>query len=233
MCKPCVKFAFQDASRGNYKFCPFCHNPGARAMMEWLGAKGFVRAMEEELRPKVEFEVEKRNEKREIHTADMTAFKDRARILFLKVSSRLNMKCPRCSLVFDDYDGCNALTCASPSCRASFCAICLEDCGHDAHGHVSREHGNLFDKEMFYRCKSRREKRVVAEFMLEIDNEPLEVKELVMINYEKSFPDQTPINRIHSGNVRRFLAVAKDSLAQALRDDRLSENGARLPSPRK
>jgi hypothetical protein len=87
MCKPCVEFAFQDASAGNYKFCPFCRNPVTHAMMEWLGGKGFVRAVEEELHPKVEFEVEKRNEKQDIHTADMTAFKDHARILFLKVSS--------------------------------------------------------------------------------------------------------------------------------------------------
>jgi len=50
----------------------------------------------------------------------------------------LNMACPRCGMVFVDFDGCCALACRRPGCRANFCAYCLEDCGRDAHPHVRR-----------------------------------------------------------------------------------------------
>ena len=76
--------------------------------------------------------------------------KERAEALILKLSEVLNMKCPRCNVVFGDYDGCNALSCTNPICRAAFCAICLRDYGSDAHG-CARSHGDLFDKNIFER----------------------------------------------------------------------------------
>jgi hypothetical protein len=48
--------------------------------------------------------------------------------------SILNLKCPRCNLVFDAFEGCFALKCRL--CAAGFCAWCLQDCGVDAHRHV-------------------------------------------------------------------------------------------------
>lgn len=52
-------------------------------------------------------------------------------------------QCPRCHQVFEDFDGCFALTCSNRNCRAGFCAWCFEDCGADAHGHVANcRHGN-------------------------------------------------------------------------------------------
>jgi hypothetical protein len=52
--------------------------------------------------------------------------------------------CPRCFAAFIDFDGCFALTCAR--CRAGVCALCLADCGADAHAHVRALHGGeLFD----------------------------------------------------------------------------------------
>jgi hypothetical protein len=48
----------------------------------------------------------------------------------------LNVRCPRCKIVFVDFDGCFALTCGNNTCRAGFCAWCQQDCGSDAHGHV-------------------------------------------------------------------------------------------------
>ncbi|KAE9346698.1 hypothetical protein PR003_g7293 [Phytophthora rubi] len=55
-------------------------------------------------------------------------------------SDILNLKCPKCELVFVDFDfdSCAALTCANPVCKGGFCAYCLEDCGDDAHQHVSK-----------------------------------------------------------------------------------------------
>jgi hypothetical protein len=65
--------------------------------------------------------------------------------------------------VFHDYDGCNALICATGSVKAAFCAICLEDCGRDAHAHVRENHGSLFDKVAFkIKNKSHRARVVVG-----------------------------------------------------------------------
>ena len=50
----------------------------------------------------------------------------------------LTLSCPRCSQAFVDFTGCMALTCSRPGCGCGFCAICQEDCGNDAHGHVGR-----------------------------------------------------------------------------------------------
>jgi hypothetical protein len=47
-----------------------------------------------------------------------------------------NLRCPRCELVFVDFVGCFALKC--PSCSCGFCALCLADCGSDAHSHVAQ-----------------------------------------------------------------------------------------------
>ncbi|KAJ6638803.1 Pre-mRNA-splicing factor ATP-dependent RNA helicase PRP43 [Pseudolycoriella hygida] len=46
-----------------------------------------------------------------------------------------NLRCPRCKNPFDGFDGCAAVTCSDP-CRASFCGLCLKDCGTNAHPHV-------------------------------------------------------------------------------------------------
>ena len=46
----------------------------------------------------------------------------------------LTIRCPKCRQPFVDYRGCAALTCGT--CQAKFCALCLKDCGRDAHQHV-------------------------------------------------------------------------------------------------
>jgi hypothetical protein len=53
-----------------------------------------------------------------------------------RIESLLNLRCPRCASVFLDFSGCAAVTCSNSACNAAFCAICLKDCGGDAHGHV-------------------------------------------------------------------------------------------------
>ena len=58
------------------------------------------------------------------------------------------LRCPRCAVIFDDYDNCNALTCGK--CGAGFCALCLVDCGGDAHEHIRQTHPEaMFDKPAF------------------------------------------------------------------------------------
>jgi hypothetical protein len=53
------------------------------------------------------------------------------------IEDMLNLKCPRCEMVFVDFRNCAALTCGQAGCGAAFCAWCQEDCGADAHGHVA------------------------------------------------------------------------------------------------
>ena len=54
------------------------------------------------------------------------------------IESILNLRCPRCTCVFLDFSGCAAVACSNSACSAAFCAICLQDCGKDAHEHVRR-----------------------------------------------------------------------------------------------
>ena len=52
------------------------------------------------------------------------------------VEEMMDLRCPKCRRVFAQYTGCAALTCAYAGCGAHFCALCLADCGGDAHAHV-------------------------------------------------------------------------------------------------
>ena len=64
--------------------------------------------------------------------------------LGLELQETLNLKCPRCSQVFSEYNGCAALVCrgaqagGAGGCGAAFCAWCQADCGADAHAHVAQ-----------------------------------------------------------------------------------------------
>lgn len=54
------------------------------------------------------------------------------------------VRCPRCKTPFLEYDGCDALVCGTAGCGCGFCALCLKDCGKDAHQHLGQVgfHGN-------------------------------------------------------------------------------------------
>jgi hypothetical protein len=52
------------------------------------------------------------------------------------IDNIINLRCPRCYTVFFDYSGCNSLTCSNDTCKCGFCAVCLKDCGNDAHAHI-------------------------------------------------------------------------------------------------
>lgn len=64
------------------------------------------------------------------------------------IDNVLTTRCPRCGQAFHDWDGCLALKCRRVGCTAAFCAVCLTDCGGDAHAHVQAcqwvPGGNLF-----------------------------------------------------------------------------------------
>jgi hypothetical protein len=57
MCSPCMILTFEDSSGENSVKCPLYKTPTARQMMESLCGQGSVRAVDREIRPRVEFEV--------------------------------------------------------------------------------------------------------------------------------------------------------------------------------
>lgn len=83
------------------------------------------------------------------------------------VAEKTCLRCPRCKCAFEDFDGCLALTCGNIECNASFCAVCLKDCGTDAHQHLTDVHKTeYFNKALFEESKRQRAE-VIAEESLE------------------------------------------------------------------
>ncbi len=72
------------------------------------------------------------------------ALGERVQRLRLGIVERdLPLRCPRCKTPFVEFEGCLALVCGS--CRCGFCALCLRDCGHDAHEHFYATHGDIHE----------------------------------------------------------------------------------------
>jgi AAA domain len=219
-----VEIAFRCLKRQcAYKMCRDCLQKAfeARNMLEALCGPGAIRHIEDELRSKVEYDIELKQLRRERSKVAMEGHKDRANELFTALSEQLCMRCPRCKFVFDEYDGCNALICANVKCKAAICAVCLEDCGVDAHQHVGEKHGDVFNKDLFYLAKEEREALVFADFLLSVNKEPLEVRELVKILYEKLQGNKGEGNTDPKLTMR-FLNESRIMLRKAVRDDRRS-----------
>lgn len=86
----------------------------------------------------------------------------------------LTLHCPRCRAAFDNFVGCDALTCAT--CGGGFCAICLT-AQANAHTHLSaaRYHGadGFFGgRERFDRHHKARRVRLTADFIAGLDEPP-------------------------------------------------------------
>jgi hypothetical protein len=158
------KEAFGDSTGENCDKCQLCKEPTGQLLMEQLCGKGLVRAVERELRP-IEFKLQVDTNKKTRRIETMVKFEGRALSLFQDLCELLNMKCPRCDVVFADYDGCNALSCRVTSCGAAFCAVCLQDCGQDAHEHVRSQHGDLHDRDAFHRASKERVPTIMQEFI--------------------------------------------------------------------
>jgi len=62
----------------------------------------------------------------------------------------LNLRCPHCSSVYAEFDGCMALQCST--CREHFCAYCHKKCesGRGAHMHVRECDMNLTPNGSYY-----------------------------------------------------------------------------------
>jgi AAA domain len=221
MCRDCLQDAFKDASGAAVRECPSCKTPSARNMLEALCGPGAIRHIEDELRSKVEHDVELEKQRKEKSKVSMKEHTSRANELFTALSEELCMRCPRCKFVFDEYDGCNALICANVKCKAAICAVCLEDCGSDAHPHVRSEHGDYFDKAAFHTARKQREASTFASFINKIKNEPLEVRELVKICYEK-LQGGAGSTSTNASATEQFVSDTKLMLQKTVREDRLS-----------
>jgi len=105
------------------------------------------------------------------------------------IENILTLRCPRCKCAFIDYTGCAALTCSN--CKASFCALCLKDCGTNAHSHVlncpENKHKDLFIPEKeFNRHHSIRREQLINE---KIKDQSNKTKRLLSQRMEKDFGD--------------------------------------------
>ena len=89
----------------------------------------------------------------------------------------LNLTCPRCKIVFVDFDACFALKCRN--CQCAFCAWCLQDCGANAHLHVRRcqyslSNGELYGTiDQFQTCHKNRKKRLIEAYLNGLPSEEL------------------------------------------------------------
>lgn len=94
----------------------------------------------------------------------------------------LTLQCPRCKQAFIDYSGCAALTCGNTTCNAAFCALCLLDCGSDAHSHVvtcsKNAERSVFATEVFFNDVHRldRIEKLKSYFRYSIQTRTLRVK---------------------------------------------------------
>ena len=219
LCADCIKFAFEDGTGKNSSTCPLCQKPGtAVKMVEAVVGLVGVKAVENELRSTVEFDVSSRLEARKVKSAELVAISEDARRIFNEIMEDMLLRCPKCRVAFDDYTECNALKC---DCGCRFCSICLKDCGADAHVHVRAEHGNLFDKAMFETSKKEREEKIVKQWLDRLA--PEELKQLVKNHLEKAGVLVQQIDaRTSQARIKSFLQEEKGSLQNAVRNDRLS-----------
>eukprot|EP00978_Attheya_sp_CCMP212_P016587 scaffold43631_cov45-Attheya_sp.AAC.2 len=221
LCAPCIREAFLDSSGVNSAKCPMCQTPTAIEMIESLLGKGAVKAVENKVRSTIEFDLKRQQMKKEFAKKELVETNVKARQLFNEVAEKISMKCPRCKTAFDDYDGCNALSCAT--CKAGFCAICLQDCESDSHAHVLKEHGDYFDRDAFEKSRENRTKDIVGTFMNSLSSESEELKQLVKNHVEKA--GILAVKNAGTENAQKidaFVDAAHRSLLQTVQADRLS-----------
>ena len=223
LCGSCVRDAFKDGSGNNSSVCQQCRTPSDMDMISALCGPGAIKAVERKIRSAIEFELQAETIKKDAAKKELAETNTRAREIFNELTDEINLKCPRCKMVFTDYDGCNALSCGVSACRAAFCAICLEDCGADAHSHVRTRHGNLFDKGAFESSKVVRAKRIVASKMDGLAGESFELRQLVQNHIDKAklLDEKDGANSTQS-RATRFLQDARGSLLRTTKNDRLS-----------
>ena len=115
--------------------------------------------------------------------------RDAERLRLDIIENILTLRCPRCKCAFIDYSGCAALTCSF--CNAGFCALCLKDCGGDAHAHVpgcdlNPERSMFITYEKFNQNHSIRRQNLILN---KLKNHTPKVKDLIGKKMAKDFRD--------------------------------------------
>lgn len=105
------------------------------------------------------------------------------------IENVLTLRCQRCKTAFIDYVGCAALTCGY--CKAGFCALCLKDCGSDAHSHVTHCPENISGKifirdEDFKEHHRKRREKIINEKIKEM---PKKAQDFLMPKIKKELND--------------------------------------------
>jgi uncharacterized C2H2 Zn-finger protein len=172
----------------------------------------------------VELEVRREHGLYELGKKDAAEMNEEALRLFNRITEDLNLKCPRCKMAFHDYTGCNALTCANTACNAKFCAICLKDCGSDAHAHVRQAHGNLFDRKMFESSREKRSKDIIDASLanLESSGKSFDLRQLLRNQLERTGHLGGAECSGGADRSARFVAQATRDLERVIASDRLS-----------
>jgi hypothetical protein len=190
-------------------------------MISAVCGPGAIKAVQEKVRSSIEFQFKVAMAKRDSDKKELAETNTRARQIFNEITDMINLRCPRCQMVFHDYDGCNALQCASHKCKAAFCAICLEDCGSDAHNHVIENHGDLFDKQAFSRSKASRSRLILEDKLATISHESPELGQLVKNHVERAGLLSTGGKSSCQDKTTSFLKNARESLRNTIKNDRL------------
>ena len=149
--------------------------------------------MEHQLSKKIREEERRRLEEEQARLAKLNAEEKELLKHHTHITENLlTLACPRCKAAFVDFEGCFALQCSQ--CPCGFCAMCLKDCGTDAHGHVANcqegqagLHNGVFgDKRQFEDIQKRRKGRLVREYL---NNVPHGMQQRLAQRCEKDFQD--------------------------------------------
>ena len=95
--------------------------------------------LEQRLASEIEADVKMRLEQEQARLEKLTQAQRAVDEARRHIEDLLNLKCPRCSSAFLDFNGCMALKCSRAGCGCGFCAWCQADCGDDAHQHVANQ----------------------------------------------------------------------------------------------
>ena len=174
--------------------CPVLYS--VRDLAKALPEGGFERiskAKERILEQQISSRLERENETRMKDEIERLANLSEAQRLLERhrhkvIDDVLTLRCPRCKNAFLDFDGCAALSCATPACGCGFCAFCLEDCGNDAHEHCLQcQYGNggyFITTEAFDRSNKARRTRQLQEYLRRIEDEQVRSSVLVEVANE-------------------------------------------------
>jgi uncharacterized C2H2 Zn-finger protein len=146
-------------------------------MMEAYCRRAVCEKLRGQYDPKVEFDVKLEQDWKECARTELRDVYDKAiQQTFNIIAEVVLMKCPRCMTPFVTTMAATHSGAANWIVEQHFCAVCLKDCGTDAHAHASQAHGNSFDKKPFEESRVRREQAIIDHAFFQLSKELFEFK---------------------------------------------------------